>query len=62
MAINSKREALISMLKLQQFLPWNFSSTLVKQPVLKLDSPVNNQKYFPLQTYVALFKDFAEAL
>jgi hypothetical protein len=29
---------------------------------LNLESPVNNQKYFPLQTYVGLFKDFAEAL
>jgi hypothetical protein len=43
-------------------LPWNFHSTLIRKEVGSLDTPVNNEKYFPAQLYVGLFKDYAEAL
>jgi hypothetical protein len=43
-------------------LPWNFQVSLMRKDVVSLESPVNNEKYFPHQTYVSLFKDFAEAI
>lgn len=59
MSITPTRQKLVSILKSQ---PWNFQATLMRNEVQSLESPVNNEKYFPQQTYVGLFKDFAEAL
>ena len=57
------REALLSGLRSGQLrYPWSFTNTLMRREVKNLDMPVNPQKYLPLQTYVSLFKDYAEAL
>ena len=34
----------------------------MRKEVISLDSAVNNEKYFPLQLYNSLFKDFAEGI
>ncbi|TNV73089.1 hypothetical protein FGO68_gene10189 [Halteria grandinella] len=47
---------------LDRVLPWNFQATLQRREVKNLESAVNNEKYFSLQTYVGLFKDFAEGI
>ena len=43
-------------------IPWNMNAGLLRREVACMDSPVNNAKYFPQETYVGLFKEFAEAI